>query len=216
MKAAHWEANALINEQDCSGRRESGDERRVAIARAARQLIVEKGLEGLRTRDIAHSVGINIATLHYHVPTKEALITLVAESLRGEFREQGMRQDRTGKSALGLLRLEFDDFREIMEEMPELVIVMTELLERARRDKTIADIMTPLHDHWRKQFVEIYTLGIADGSFRSNLDPRSAAFITTGALIDCWRRWTSYSAMLEPMLAELERCFTVLPDVSQG
>lgn len=206
----------MINEQDCSAKRESGDERRVAIARAARQLIVEKGLEGLRTRDIAHSVGINIATLHYHVPTKEALIMLVAESLRGEFRDQGLRRDRTGQTALGLLRLEFDDFREIMQELPELVIVMTELLERARRDQTIADIMTPMHDYWRKQFVDIFTLGIADGSFRSTLDPLSAAFITTGALIDCWRRWTSYSALLEPTLAELERCFTPLPHVSQG
>ena len=215
MKAAHLEGCALTGEQDCSGKRESRDERRVAIARAARQLIVEKGLEGLRTRDIAHRVGINIATLHYHVPTKEALITLVAESLRAEFREQGMRQDRRGKTALGLLRLEFDDFREIMQEMPELVIVMTELLERSRRDKTIADIISPLLDYWRKQFVDIFSLGVTDGSFRSNLDPLSAAFIATGAMIDCWRQWTSYSAQVEPMLAELERCFTPLPRVSQ-
>ena len=55
----------------------AGDDRRDAIARAARSLIVEKGVEGLRTRDIADRVGINIATLHYHVPTKEALIELV-------------------------------------------------------------------------------------------------------------------------------------------
>ncbi|MBI4046729.1 MAG: TetR family transcriptional regulator, partial [Devosia nanyangense] len=46
-------------------RRESTEERRRAIAMAARQLIIEKGFEGLRTRDIADRVGINIATLHY-------------------------------------------------------------------------------------------------------------------------------------------------------
>jgi AcrR family transcriptional regulator len=45
-------------------KRESGDDRRLAIAAAARAIIVEKGLEGLRTRDIAKRVGINIATLH--------------------------------------------------------------------------------------------------------------------------------------------------------
>ena len=54
-------------------KRESTEDRRAAIARAARELIVEKGVEGLRTRDIAERVGINIATLHYHVPSKEAL-----------------------------------------------------------------------------------------------------------------------------------------------
>ena len=69
-------------------RRAPTDDRRAAIARAARELIVEKGVEGLRTRDIADRVGINVATLHYHVPSKEALIELVADSLRQEFMSQ--------------------------------------------------------------------------------------------------------------------------------
>ncbi len=46
-------------------RRAPTDGRRAEIAAAARALIVEKGVEGLRTRDIAERVGINIATLHY-------------------------------------------------------------------------------------------------------------------------------------------------------
>ena len=62
-----------------SCKRAPTDDRRREIAAAARDLIVEKGVEGLRTRDIAERVGINVATLHYHVPTKEALIELVAE-----------------------------------------------------------------------------------------------------------------------------------------
>ncbi len=60
-------------------------DRRREIAAAARSLIAERGFEGLRTRDIAARVGINVATLHYHVPTKEALIGLVAQSLRDDF-----------------------------------------------------------------------------------------------------------------------------------
>lgn len=197
-------------------RRESGDDRREAIARAARSLIVEKGLEGLRTRDIALRVGINIATLHYHVPSKEALIALVAESIRDDFRIQAQRQQREGKSALGLLRLEFADFREVVEDMPELIIVMSEMMERARRDPVVSAIMAPLHDFWRQQFVDIFSLGIEDGSFRSNLDPLAAAFITTGALVDCWRRWTAFSVPLSLTLVELERCFTPASQDPQG
>ena len=56
--------------------------RRREIAAAARSLVAERGFEGLRTRDIADRVGINVATLHYHVPSKDALIELLAESLR--------------------------------------------------------------------------------------------------------------------------------------
>ncbi len=70
-------------------KRESRDDRRLAIAAAARAIIIEKGLEGLRTRDIALRVGINVATLHYHVPSKEALIALVADSLHRDFRCTG-------------------------------------------------------------------------------------------------------------------------------
>ena len=125
-------------------RRESGDDRRLAIAAAARDIIVEKGLEGLRTRDIAARVGINIATLHYHVPTKEALVALVADSIRVEFKAQARRRSREGKTALQLLRMEFEDFAESLTDAPDLIVVMAELSERARRDDGIAAIIDPM------------------------------------------------------------------------
>ena len=190
-----------------AARRESGAERRVAIALAARQIIVERGLEGLRTRDIAARVGINIATLHYHVPSKEALIALVAESIRSDFKAQAMRHPRTGKNGLEQLRLELEDFRETVVEMPELIIILTELVERARRDAAVAAIMLPMRDFWRQQFADIYRLGRADGSFRPDLDPEAAALISTGALSECWRQAKTSLSTLDQFLAELERAF---------
>lgn len=194
-------------------RRESGEDRRRAIALAARTLIAEKGLEGLRTRDIAQRVGINIATLHYHVPTKEALVALVAESLRDDFQAQSQRHPRTGKSGLEQLRLEFADFRETVTDTPEMIVVLPNLFERARRDPAIGAIVLPLYDYWRQQFTDIFTLGIADGSFRRTVDPAAAACIVTGALSDHWRGWTEFRASLDGLIAELERAFTPhLPD----
>src|ERR1051325_2267406 len=84
-----------MNESSLTERRRAPtDDRRAAIAKAARELIVEKGVEGLRTRDIAERVGINVATLHYHVPSKEALIELVAGSLEEQFRDQYLTRPR--------------------------------------------------------------------------------------------------------------------------
>jgi len=188
-------------------KRESGDERRLAIAAAARALIAEKGLEGLRTRDIAAAVGINIATLHYHVPSKEALIALVAESMRHDFRTQYHRNSRAGKNALEQLHMEFADFRETTTDMPDLIIILTELVERARRDAAIAEIVLPMHQFWRNQFTEIFQLGLSDGSFRSDLEPEAAAMLTTGALADCWRRPDTTPQLLDAAFAELERAF---------
>lgn len=190
-----------------TGRRESGDDRRLAIALAARKLIVEKGLEGLRTRDIAARVGINIATLHYHVPSKEALIALVAESLRDDFKAQALRRPRAGKTGIEQLRLEFGDVRETVLEMPDLIVIMTELIARARRDPAVAEIMIPMREFWRSQITSIFRLGIADGSFRPDIDPPAAAIITTGALSECWRRSDISPALLDQLLAELERAF---------
>ena len=83
--------------------RRDTDQRRLEIAAAARALIAERGFEGLRTRDIAERVGINIATLHYHVPSKEALVELVAQSLRDEFKatDYAVRDLRVNFSRLG-------------------------------------------------------------------------------------------------------------------
>src|SRR6218665_695397 len=107
-----------------NSRRESGDERRIAIAHAARALIIEKGLEGLRTRDIAERVGINIATLPYHVPSKEALVTLVAASLRDDFKAQALRHPKAGLNGGEQLRQEFNEFREVATDYPELIGVL--------------------------------------------------------------------------------------------
>lgn len=189
-------------------KRESGDDRRLAIAAAARHLIVERGLEGLRTRDIAARVGINIATLHYHVPSKEALVALVAESIRLDFKLQAQRHPRDGKSGLEQLRMEFADFLETMRDMPDLIIILTELVERARRDAAIAEIVLPMHRFWRDQFTDIFRIGIADGSFRPDLDPEAASLITTGALADCWRRPDISPDGLNRAFAEFERAYS--------
>lgn len=199
---------------DLPQRRESGEDRRAAIAAAARAIIVEKGLEGLRTRDIAARVGINIATLHYHVPTKEALIALVAASLRDDFKSQALRHPKAGLAAAAQLREEFKEFREMVAEMPEVIGVLSELVDRARRDASIADIILPMQAFWTQQYTEIFRLGIADGSFRKSIDPAAAAVITTAALTDCWR--PHRRDQLDSVIAELERAFAPISDSSQG
>lgn len=186
-------------------RRESTEERRRAIAMAARQLIIEKGFEGLRTRDIADRVGINIATLHYHVPSKEALIALVAETIRDEFAEQGRRRPRSHLPPLRRLEMEFEDFRETVEQTPDLVAIFSEMLDRARRDPHVDDRISPIHAFWVQQLEEIFADGVADGTFRANLDPIAQARIVTGALGDFWGRSPNQLSAFDAMAAEIVR-----------
>ncbi len=55
------------------------------IRLAAFRVFVQKGYDGARTRDIAETAGINIATLHYYHRRKEQLFELVAREAMRDF-----------------------------------------------------------------------------------------------------------------------------------
>jgi AcrR family transcriptional regulator len=151
--------------------RESRDDRRKAIAAAARALLVEKGFEGLRTRDIADRVGINVATLHYHVPTKDALVELVAESACAEFAAQGRAHYQAQATPAERLHAEFVEFIDTLEHHGELMAVMAEFGQRSRRDAKVRAEFEQLRGVWLGHVVNILAQGVRDGTFRPDLDP---------------------------------------------
>ena len=69
-----------------SPRAAADGDRRGELVLAAYKRIAERGFEGLRTRDVASDVGVNVATLHYYFPTKEKLIEAVVALAMGRFR----------------------------------------------------------------------------------------------------------------------------------
>jgi AcrR family transcriptional regulator len=159
------------------------DTRRAALVRAAYDLIAAHGLEGLRTRDIAARAGVNIATLHYYFPTKEALIAGVAGHLAQQFVTVGGPPVVGGaEPALDRLRQEFADARVYQSERPDMLVVMQELMLRARRDPAVAAIVAPLTQGWRMSIERMVAGGIAAGVFRPELDPAAAADHVMAAL----------------------------------
>jgi AcrR family transcriptional regulator len=185
-------------------KRESSDDRRVAIALAAQALIVEKGVEGLRTRDIAERVGINVATLHYHVPSKEALLELVADHMRQEFMDQHLTRPRKHLSAAERMDLEFVDFREMVEKKPHLLAALSELMERGRRDERIMAAVRPLQQKWRAQVTELLRAARDEGALRPDIDPEPCAIMLIGALLAFCRSGQSMDDY-DSYIAELRR-----------
>ncbi len=159
------------------------NERKRAIALAVRALIVEKGFEGLRTRDIAERVGINIATLHYHVPSKEALIELVASSMGDDFAARHLDNPRSGLTPLEELRFELSDFRHSKINNPDLLSVMEELSRRARHDDNIAKYIVPIKRRWHQIIADILDRGRGDGTFRDDIDPAPCARMIIASVI---------------------------------
>lgn len=157
---------ALLNPQDEPGLR------RAALLEAAFDVIAEVGFEGLRTRAVAERAGVNIATLHYYFPSKQALVEGVAQFLGAKFVAfHGPAPSPTGYSALDRLRQEFADGRYYFEHQPKMLLVHTEFTLRGKRDPEVQKVVEMMLGHWRQGLKRMVVEGIDRGPFRPELDP---------------------------------------------
>lgn len=160
----------------------AADERRLSLARAAYDIIANEGFERLRTRDVAERIGINVATLHYYFPTKEALIEGVAFYLASQFQNvRAPMAAKIGGSALARLRQEFADHEYYVDARSEMITVMQELTLRAQRDPAIRRVIDPLKQAWRANIEALIAAGINEGIFRADLEPAAAAAVIVTA-----------------------------------
>ncbi|MBX3213077.1 MAG: TetR/AcrR family transcriptional regulator [Labilithrix sp.] len=155
------------------------DERRSELLDAAYTLIAEKGLEGLRTRDIAARAGVNISTLHYYFGTKEELLVAVVERVRDTFtqRESGR---EPGKETL---RAHLESAWRSFQTAPHLSVILQELLARAQRDPAARGALKTLHSFWNGVVEEVIRGGIERKELRADLDPAAGARIVTAFVI---------------------------------
>lgn len=152
------------------------DERRLRLVSTAYQLLVEKGFEGLRVREVAALVGINIATLHYYFPTKEDLIRGVVDYLMHLFLTIKAPLPQVGQETATLkLQRIFLDLQVQLQQAPHLFVALTELHLRSQRDPAVRAILKNLNDSWQTQIEAICQEGVQQGLFRADLDPRLTA-----------------------------------------
>jgi AcrR family transcriptional regulator len=158
-----------------------GEAQREALARAAFELIAERGFEGLRTRDVAARAGVNIATLHYYFATKEDLIRAVVLMLQERFANVRPLYGEPGAAEpLEELRREFSDAAYQARAIPETFIVLFELYLRGLRDPAIRAILQALDAQWQEHIGTYLADGVRAGIFRADLDvPTTAAALIT-------------------------------------
>lgn len=153
-------------------------DRRAALVLAAYRLIAEHGFEGLRTRDVAAEVGVNIATLHYYFPTKEGLIRGVVEHAMERFRStlapRGTPADQLRTYLRGVHRL--------LQREPELGLVMGELGLRASRDPALAKTMNELYALWHRTVRGLLRRAVRDGSLGAGYDSDDVAAVIVATL----------------------------------
>lgn len=152
--------------------------RKDELVLAAYRRIAERGFEGLRTRDVAAEAGVNIATLHYYFPTKEALIRGVVGHAMGRFRTTFAAGTRPGEQLAAQLR----GVRRLATTEPELFVVMGELALRSGRDPAIAAIFSETMAAWHATLRGLVLHAQADGFVDKRLDPDAVASLVMATL----------------------------------
>ncbi len=152
------------------------DKRRRLIVEAAFTAVASDGFEGLRTRDIAMSVGINSATLHHYFPTKEDLVTGIAELLEARLRtEKAPLPPQGAFKPLDPFGRQFEDLIFYHLQIPEILAVYREFVARAPRDPAIYALVSKLNTGWKQSIAAALSEARAQDILRADVDIDAAA-----------------------------------------
>jgi len=151
--------------------------RRDELVDAAYREIAASGFEGLRTREVAGAVGVNVATLHYYFPTKEDLIKAVVGHAMSRFQSTLAHEG----TAMERLRGHFRGLRRLAKDEPELFRVMAELMIRSTRDAKLSEIILKMHDYWTSTLRALLRGARDERAISTDVDPdgMSAVIVAT-------------------------------------
>ncbi len=182
-------------------------ERKQALVLAAFNQIAERGFEGLRTREVAAGVGLNIATLHYYFPTKEKLIRGVVAHAMGRFRStlapHGSPADQ--------LRNHLRAVRKLLRDEPEVGAVMGELALRSARDPSIARILAEAFQAWHQTLRGLLQRAARDGHLTRDLDNDDVAALIMATLTSMTLPSTASADRTDRAFRQLERWLGLAP-----
>lgn len=179
----------------------AAESRRAELVLAAYRLLAERGFEGLRTRDVAGEVGVNIATLHYYFPTKEALIRAVLDHAMSRFRTTLEPHGSRTVDLRGYLRAT----RQLLLDEPQLGAVMAELALRSVRDESTGRILTEMYGLWHSTVRGLLRKAVREGKARAEADSAASAALVVATLTSLTLPVMADPSLGDQALRELER-----------
>lgn len=192
---------------DNNARATHADERRQALVEAAYRCIAQDGFEGLRTRVVAAQADMTHATLHYYFATKEDLLEAVIDYAIFQRLLVAIPYEQETTPAQGLHTF-LTALYQRMQQDPTTFLVLYELLRRGSHDQAIRDLFLQqrIYGDWHRDLSALIAAGIAQGQFRSDLDPTTmASLLMTFALGLGMTLLAPLPTPVEPIIAQLER-----------
>lgn len=164
-------------------RQDVSDERRQQILDAATAVFARMGFEGARMDDIAEEAGVSKGALYLYYKSKDAIIATMLEF----FFNQALKHIRSlatgeGSVTTQLLNLTHQLTRE-MDRMAALQPIALQFYAIAARQSSVRQHLRGYFASYRAIMEDMVQRGIAQGEFRTNVQPSEAA-ITMCALLE--------------------------------
>jgi AcrR family transcriptional regulator len=156
------------------------------VVRAAGRLFAEKGYHGTSMRDLGRELGLLGSSLYAHVESKQDLLVEVVDEGARLF--EAAAHSTTGGTPADRLRSMIDGHIGVV--LDNLDVVRTFLNEARMLDATHRARVVDARDRYEQSFRKVLADGVADGTFRGDVDPKLAAILILSVLnaVERWYR----------------------------
>lgn len=159
---------------------------RADVIAAAGRLFAQRGYHGTSMRDLGKELGLLGSSLYSHVDSKQDLLVEVVQEGARLFED----------SAQGAIAVEGDARNRLEALIAGHVDVVLDNLDVARTFLNEARMLDPeqrsrvlsARDHYEAAFRSVIASGVADGSFRSEVDPKTASIFIL-SILNAIERW---------------------------
>lgn len=147
------------------------------ILQATHRALREHGYAALTMRDIADETDLSKAALHYHYDCKHDLLVAFLEHLYERF--EARIADPAGDAPAERLHSLVDALLTERSETPAFRTALLEIKAQAPYDDAFRDRLRRFDDAFSAAVRDIVAEGVADGTFRDDVDPDTVASALT-------------------------------------
>jgi AcrR family transcriptional regulator len=159
---------------------------RADVIAAAGRLFAERGYHGTSMRDLGRELGMLGSSLYAHVDSKQDLLVEVVEQGARLFQDSARRAQAVEGSAVDRLRALVSGHVDVVLANHDVVRTFlneARMLDEGHRTRVIA-----ARDGYEQAFREVVANGVAEGSFRPDVDAKMSSIYTLSVL-NALERW---------------------------
>jgi AcrR family transcriptional regulator len=159
---------------------------RADVIAAAGRLFADRGYHGTSMRDLGRELGLLGSSLYAHIDSKQDLLVEVVEEGARLFQD-------SARAALAVEGPALDRLRALVSGHVDVVlanqdVVRTFLNEARMLDESHRSRVIAARDAYEQAFRDVIGVGVEEGSFRADVDPRIASIFVL-SILNALERW---------------------------